>query len=207
MNYLYYEIKKLPVVIIDNYYSNQACQKIWQELCFLNNDPNKFKTPKDTGSAYTIADGEKVMLKDNLALGLDIVYLNRQVSSILTENRKIFSEEVMLKLEELHHFFKYVRLANKDSTLVNYYENSHYYKPHLDESTVTTLSFFYQQPRLFTGGDLIIENELKIECQYNRFVVFPSILMHEVESVSLSPDLAGENFGRYSITQLMATNV
>jgi hypothetical protein len=207
MKISYYEVKKLPVIVIDNFYGDDSCQQIWQELCFLNNNPDKFKTPENTGSAYDTVDGKKVMLKDNLALGLDIVYLDRRVSSILTENRKIFSEAMLLELEHLHYFFKFVRHANKDATLVNYYEDEHYYLPHRDDSTITTLTFFYQTPKSFTGGDLIIENELRIECLYNRFVIFPSILLHEVKAVSMPYELKGKNFGRYSITQLMSINV
>lgn len=207
MKTTYHEVKKLPVLIIDDYYSKDACERMWQELCFLNNSPNKFKTPDSTGSAYSMVEGEKVLLKDNLALGLDTVYLDRSVSSILNENRKTFTPEMMDVFDKYHYFFKYLRYANKDATLVNYYENSHYYKPHRDDATVTTLSFFYQQPKAFTGGNLIIENELEIECAYNRFVVFPSMLLHEVQKISIDTELVGKNFGRYSITQLMSINV
>lgn len=207
MKTTYYEVKKLPVLIIDDYYSADACDKIWQELCFLNNSSDKFKTPESTGSAYEMVQGEKVLLKNNLALGLDTVYLDRRVSSILTENRKTFSLEMMDFCEKYHYFFKYLRFANKDSTLVNYYENSHYYKSHRDDATVTTLSFFYQNPKSFSGGNLIIEGELEIECAYNRFIIFPSILLHEVQKISIDEELVGKNFGRYSITQLMSINV
>ena len=68
MKISYYEVKKLPVIVIDNFYGDDSCQQIWQELCFLNNNPDKFKTPENTGSAYDTVDGKKVMLKDNLAL-------------------------------------------------------------------------------------------------------------------------------------------
>ena len=207
MKTTYYEIKKLPVLIIDDYYSDDARDKIWQELCFLNNSAEKFKTPESTGSAFELVDGEKVLLKTNLALMLDTVYLDRRVSSILTENRKTFTLEMMDFLEKYHYFFKYLRFANKDATILNYYENSHYYKSHRDDATITTLSFFYQQPKSFIGGNLIIENELEIECLHNRFVIFPSILLHEVQEIKINENLVGENFGRYSITQLMSINV
>ena len=207
MKVSYYEVKQLPVIIIDDYYDKSACDKIWQELCFLNNDDGKFKGPAETGSATTTVDGKQILLKDNRAIGLDIVYLDRSMSSILKENRKVFSKEMLELLESHHTFFRYVHHANKDSTLVNYYENAHYYKSHMDDSTVTSLSFFYQQPRSFAGGELIIENELKIDCIYNRFVIFPSMLKHSVEEISMQDSLIGKNYGRYSITQLMSINI
>lgn len=207
MKTTYYEIKKLPVLIIDDYYSEDACNRIWQELCFLNNSPDKFLKPSNTGSAFDVVNGEKVLLKDNLALGLDTVYLDRRISSILTENRKTFTSEMMDFFDKYHYFFKYLRFANKDATLVNYYENSHYYKAHRDDATITTLSFFFKQPKAFTGGNLIIDGELEIECAYNRFVIFPSMLLHEVQEIKLDNELVGKNYGRFSITQLMSINV
>lgn len=207
MIFSYKEVKKLPVIIIDNYYSQTACDRIWQELCFLNNDSTKFKGPTQTGSAFNTIDGEKIYLKNNLALGLDVVYLDRSVSSILTENRKLFSTEIIDELEKFHYFFKFVRHANKDSTLVNYYEDSHYYDPHMDDSTITTLSWFYKKPKSFEGGQLVIEGELSIDCVYNRFVIFPSILSHAVTPIKVDTALQNQNFGRYSITQLMSINV
>jgi hypothetical protein len=205
MIFTYHEVKGLPIIIIDNYYDEVAADKIWQELCFLNNDSRKFETPEETGSAWLPnEDGEKMYLRKNLACQLDRTYRNRNASNILTENRKIFSLDLRLKLEDYHVYFRALDGITADGTIVNYYENADYYMPHTDVSVATVLTWFYKNPKSFTGGQLIIENELSIECLYNRTVIFPSMLKHAVEVTIVDSQLIGQNYGRYSITQLMS---
>ncbi len=208
MKIVYNEVKKLPVVYIDNFYDDDACEQIWQELCYFNCELDKFKSATYTNSAFEVVDGEKISLKDNSGLFLDDLYAqdDRNNSAILKSNRKVFSEQVMSNLVELHYFFNYIKCSTVDITLLNYYEESQYYLPHRDAATVTALSFFYQNPKSFSGGCLIIDNELRIECTYNRFVVFPSILLHEVTPVSMASEMRDKNFGRYSITQFIHNN-
>ena len=38
MIFSYYEVNKLPVMVIDRFYDKSAEEKIMQELLFLNND-------------------------------------------------------------------------------------------------------------------------------------------------------------------------
>lgn len=202
MIFNHYIIKDLPVVVIDNYYDKDAEEKIWREIQFYSND-DKMLLPEHTGSAFTKDDGgNKVYKKQNKGLYLDDVYSNRNVSDILRENRKLWYPEFTEKLIEIHTFFRYLNICNSDSTLLSYYEDSDYYHPHHDDSLVTTCTWFYKQPKRFNGGDLIIENELRVACEYNRTVIFPSILIHEVEKVELSSEDKNKNFGRYTLTQL-----
>jgi hypothetical protein len=208
MIFSYYEVKGLPVVIIDEYYSDNAARLIWQELCFLNSAPDKFLDPEDTGSAWTEnKDGGKNYLRKNKALPLDLVYSNRAISDILSANRKIFTKDIVDQLEKLHVYFRTLDGIGNDATLINYYENSDYYLPHVDMSCCTALTWFFKQPKSFTGGQLVIEEELKIECVYNRAVIFPSMLKHSVESTVVEPSLVGQNYGRYAITQLMSHKI
>ena len=202
MKFTYYEIKKLPIVQIDDYYDQSECSFIWNELCFLNNRPGKLDFPLDSGTA--IDPITKKSLKKNTAIFLDKIYgENRAISDILTENRKIFSENVMNELENLHSFFKYIKSTRHDTTLISYYENSDHYKPHRDEAVLTLITWFYKQPKVFTGGELIIEENLKIDCEYNRTVILPSIFLHEVLPISMKQEHLGINYGRYAITQFL----
>jgi hypothetical protein len=192
-------INSLPVVIIDNYYSDSAAKEIWKELEFYSTG-NKFLEPSETGGAK---DKDRKLLKQNSGIFLDSVYNDRQVSNILRENRKIWEPEMIDKLTKIHTFFRYLTARNVDNTLISYYENSDYYLPHMDAATITVLSWFYKKPKNFSGGSLNIENELTIDCEYNRTVIFPSILYHSVDTVTIDNKYKNKNFGRYTITQFI----
>jgi Rps23 Pro-64 3,4-dihydroxylase Tpa1-like proline 4-hydroxylase len=195
-----YTINSLPVVVIDNYYSDQAAEEIWKELEFYSRG-DKLLEPSKTGAA---TNKNKESLKKNGGLFLDEVYADRNVSNILTENRKLWESESIDKLTKIHTFFRYLSQCNRDTTLVSYYEDSDYYLPHLDTAVVTLVSWFYKKPKKFSGGSLTFEKELTIDCEYNRTVIFPSILSHAVDTVLIDEDYRNKNYGRYTITQLIS---
>jgi Rps23 Pro-64 3,4-dihydroxylase Tpa1-like proline 4-hydroxylase len=195
----FYSVDGLPIVVIDDFYSELECDFIWKELCFLNTPTKKLLCPEKTGTA-TAGDGK--ILKKNSGIFLDQLYLDRSFSNILNLNQKIFSLEKTLT--EKNVFFRYLKESNQDATLVQYYENSDYYKSHFDKSIITAISWFYQKPKSFVGGDLIIDNDLKIECKYNRLILFPSIVEHEVEEIKIGQNLLDQNFGRYSISHFIS---
>jgi hypothetical protein len=207
MIFTYHEIKKLPIVVIDQFYSADACDRIWHELCFLNNGLPKLNSPQDTGSAWEVENDKKIYLKQNKGIFLDEVYSNRKVSDILIETDKIFSKEVVEKLIEQHLFFKYIKDSTANKTLMSYYEDSDQYLPHGDVASVTAVSWFFKKPKAFVGGDLIIEHELTVDCFHNRMIVFPSILLHSVTPVKIEKEFSGRNFGRYAISKFISSNV
>jgi Rps23 Pro-64 3,4-dihydroxylase Tpa1-like proline 4-hydroxylase len=203
-----FEISGLPVLIIDNFYDDEDCDKIWKELCFLNSNDDKLKGPEETGSALRKSD--MMPLKKNRGRFLEKIYYHREMSDILTCNRKIFSEEFVKKITERHYFFDYISESTCDSTLVQYYENDDYYDFHKDSSTITCLSWFFDQPKKFSGGNLILQNvsgnDLEIECTYNRTVIIPSIISHQVTKTTLDENLIGKNCGRYAIAQFITSS-
>lgn len=203
MKFSFFEVASFPVAVIDDFYENTAYEKIWQELTFLNNDIGKLLPPEKTWSAAEKHNDEILYLKKNKSIGLDSIYNDRSISNILTENRKIFKKEVTEVLEEHHLFFRYINDSVVDATLVNYYEDKNYYLPHKDSSVVTVVTFFYKNPKSFSGGDLILENKLKIECLNNRSIFFPSVLYHEVDEIKMKKLIEGQNLGRFSTTQLL----
>jgi hypothetical protein len=202
MKHEMYRVKNLPVITIDNYYSERVCEKVWQELCFLNNEPEKLMSPQNTGSAFTTNENnQKIFFKKNKGIFLDEVYIDRSISNILVANRKIFDDAE--KLIDIDIFFRYIKESTKDKTLVQYYEDSDYYEYHSDIAVITAITWFYKTPKTFTGGELIFEDGPSIECNFNRTVIFPSILRHSVNQTCVPNNLVGKNFGRYSITQLI----
>jgi hypothetical protein len=191
--------KNLPVAIIDNFYSNEELKLIYQELFFLNNELSKMYPPSMTGGAQE-DNGE--YLKNNIGISLDCAYSDRNISNILTLNRKLFHPDFIKSLEQSHIFFRYLRESNSDKTKVHYFGNGSYYKNHRDGFVLTALSWFYKKPKKFLGGDLIIEN-IKIDCIENRMVIFPSILDHEVLIVKMKEEDEDQKNGRYCITQFI----
>lgn len=210
MIFSYHEVNKIPVMVIDRYYDKTAEEKIMQELLFLNNDPRKLKDPPESGSAWDpdeSAPGGKKYLKSNKAHSLDDVYLDRNASNILVENRKLFSSEITDELSKAHPIFRYVKYVNQDATLISYYEDEDYYLPHRDDATITAITWFYQSPKSFVGGDLILEESLEIECKSNRCVIFPSITLHSVNKIEMDQNKRGINHGRFSITQFLSYHI
>ena len=209
MIFSYYEVNKLPVIVIDKFYDDIAKQKIMEELFFLNNDHRKLLSPADTGSAWEpdddAVDGKKY-LKRNKGISLDNIYSDRNVSNILSENRKLFSPAVTEECANYHPLFRYLGAISKDATLVSYYEDSDYYAPHMDNAALSAITWFHTTPKLFAGGDLIIENELQIECISNRCVIIPSIAMHAVNEIKLDNN-SGKNCGRFAISQFCSFEI
>lgn len=207
MNFKFFEHLNLPIAVIDNFYDDSTCQKIWQELCFLNNDSDKLLPPSQTGSAYDMVDGEKVFKKQNRGIFLDHIYTNRSISNILTANRKTFSSSIIDKLTNIHCFFQYLGGTNFDKTLVQYYENEDYYDYHKDQSLITTIYWTYKLPKKFVGGNFQFENGPNIECINNRMIIFPSILNHSVEKTFLDAKFKNQNYGRFSISQFTTITI
>lgn len=198
----YYEASQLPIVVIDNFYNDQEYRKIWKELNFLLSDKNRLHDPAQTGSAYDVDErGNYIYKKQNKAVFLDELYNDRTMSFILNANRKVFQSDIQKTLRECHKIFEYLALTNMDNTLISYYENSDFYDYHFDTSVFTFITWFYQKPKAFTGGELSIEGENRIDCLDNRLVIFPSILHHKVEQISLSEQTDFDIPGRITMSQ------
>lgn len=188
-----------PYLKIENLYSIEELELIAQELDFLTY-PDKLENPLSTGTAK---DSENNPLKENRGLFLDDLYSKRCISNILKVNRKIFQLEYLESFSDLCFGYQSIKRCNHDTTLINYYENGGYYKPHKDESLYTAVTWFFREPRLFEGGNFYFSdyNE-KIEIQHNMAVIFPSFVKHSVEEVKMQSDLP-KGYGRYSMSQFI----
>lgn len=205
MQFKFYEHMKLPIVVVDNFYDENLCKKIWQELCFLNNDSEKLKGPGETASATDPETNE--FLKKNKGIFLDAVYRDRSMSSILTANRKIFDKSFIEKLIQYHYIYRYFELSNVDTTLLQYYEDNDYYEYHHDIAIFTVIYWMYNEPKKFIGGNFEFQNGPIIECLNNRLLIFPSPMMHQVTKTQIDPKIKCLNFGRFSITQFVSINM
>lgn len=193
----------IPIIVIDNFYDDSELKLIWEELELFTYS-HKLLPPSQTGSA--ISEWTKKPEKRNGGLVLDDVWANRrELSNILTVNRKIFKNNMEILRKGSSWFFRIFQCSN-DWTYLSYYEDRDHYPMHDDNSSVTVLSWFYKEPKRFRGGDLIVqdsEDRMKIEVLNNRTVIFPSGLKHSVERVSMDSCYANQKLGRYCLTQFL----
>lgn len=189
---------KIPYVVIDDFYTEEELTKIWIELEYLT--PNLLSVD-ETNAAHD----NGVLKTSKRGAFLDQIYGDRRnFSHILTLNRKQFSADVMEELENYHPWFRYLSISDHDSTLLSYYEASDYYKAHRDSAMLTTLHWFYKEPKSFEGGDLMLEHDSLIECRNNRVVYIPSVADHEVIPISMKDEDKDKGLGRYCISTFIS---
>jgi hypothetical protein len=188
-----------PFLEIENMYNENELILIWQELDFLTH-PIKLHPPEETGTAKN-KDG--IILKNNVGLFLDKIYAERKISNILFVNRKLFTPEITDSFSDLSFGYQEIKHTNEDRTLISYYENNSYYKPHIDNAIYTAITWFFNEPKCFTGGDFYFSDyDHKIKIKDNMTIIFPSFVKHSVDDVSMNQNLPIGN-GRYSMSQFI----
>jgi len=182
--------------IIEDFYSPEEQTAIWEELNGLLNN-NALLDPSNTGSAVDI---NKNLIKNNKALWLDAHYTSRQDSKILQINRKIFDKEFAEDLVSHNPLFRYLQSCNYDSTMISYYETGHYYKSHVDLAVFTVLTYFFKEPKKFTGGDFkLVDFDITITPKNNMVVIIPSCYLHKVTDVTIEE----QGYGRFCMSQFI----
>jgi Rps23 Pro-64 3,4-dihydroxylase Tpa1-like proline 4-hydroxylase len=189
--------KKFPYLKVRNFFNPEELRLVWQELDFLTHF-DKMNPPSQTGQ-------KDPHMKNNVGVFLEQVYVDRKYSNILRLNRKLFSDVIISSYESLHYTHRYLGACNSDSTLVSYYENSGYYKSHMDLSVVTSIIWLYKEPKRFEGGDLIFTNfEETVNVENNMMIMFPSCVHHEVTSIEMPIDVVPyTGYGRYALTNFV----
>ena len=193
---IFYE--KFPYMVVDDYYSEEELRLIWEELDFLSY-PHKLKRATKERGGATGNTGQ--LLKKNFHRYIDRIYSERELSNILTVNRKLFDDDYKILRQHPHWFFQNV-VFNKDYTQVGYYENNDHYGEHRDSASVTALTWLYKEPKKFIGGDLFLSSDkIKIDCVNNRTLIFPSMITHSVNEIHMNEEKPSRGHGRYVITQ------
>jgi Rps23 Pro-64 3,4-dihydroxylase Tpa1-like proline 4-hydroxylase len=189
----------LPVAIVDNFYTDLELKRI-MNFCAMSNPYSWFRDPNKNGGAKDDNGKDK---KNSYALCVDDWYtpVGRKFCDLFIVNRKLWDKKFTDKLEKSHKLFSTIKAVNRDTTFLNYYEDKNSYDFHTDTAVFTVLTFFFKKPKKFSGGELLIEKDIKIDCENNRMVIFPSILDHKVETVNIKTK--AKLHGRFSMTQFL----
>ena len=185
-----------PYIVIDNYYTKDEYNLIWEEIKFLCYD---HKLVKAEGSAHI--NGKP--LKNNSVKYLDSLYNNRSISSILKINRKLFRNSYEILRNHPSWFFQKIK-GTYDKTALSYYEHGEEYKSHYDEFSLTALWWTCKKPKRFDGGNFIFSDyDETVEFKDNRMVIFPSIIMHKVTKVTMQEQYLNQKYGRICLSQFL----
>jgi Rps23 Pro-64 3,4-dihydroxylase Tpa1-like proline 4-hydroxylase len=189
-----------PFLEIENMYDEVQLKLIWQELEFLN-QLDKLESPEKTGSA----EQEGKILKKNSGLYLDNLYKTRNISNILTFNKNLFASHILEEFSSLCFLYENIKHTNDDTTLISYYDNGGYYKPHQDHALYTAITWFFKEPKKFSGGDFYFSNyNYKLEIKNNKTILFPSVITHSVDEVIMNDESDfGQGYGRYAMSQFL----
>ena len=184
-----------PHLIFNNFYNEEELNLIWEELNFYTK-PNKLFEAKDFGGV--------VGKTNSHAIELDSVYLSkyRPLSNILTVNRKLFDNDVLESFAKVHECCEMATNCNTDTTKVRYYHDKEYYEPHTDMAyQFLSFSYFYREPKKFTGGELIFpKHDYEYSCENNSMIIFPGWVEHGVKEVSIDNSDYYDGQGRYCIS-------
>jgi hypothetical protein len=190
INYVYKN--RIEYLLVDDFYSQQELEEIKQELL----DIKRFaSSPAKTKSALY---ENKLPKKHGNGVFLDDLYRDqREISSILTYNRKLFCNEFASECEKFSPNFKHISACNEDYTLVNYYGNNNFYDSHTDRSVLTAISFF--KIGKFDGGEFCLPemNEV-IPFKENSLIIFAGCIDHKA-----NPIQAQDGNYRVSIAQFL----
>jgi len=186
---------KFNFVVFENIFNEEELGKIWIEVTFLS-DFNKLKNEQQLGSAY---EGNK-LLKKGYGIWLDEMYTNRHTSNYLRLYKKPFSCEEMDDYFKQDYTLNLFRNTNRDNTLINYYADSNYYEPHLDNACYSYVFWLFREPRMFTGGEFYFPDiDCELSAASNCGVLFPSWAKHGVKQIENNVD--GTEFaGRFSFS-------
>ena len=186
-------------VVIDNWYNPLEYQHAFEECKFIS---NYSYSPEDSGTAL---DDSGIILKQNSARFISSFFSNFFDSHIAQYSQKLYHESLVHELLKIDPLYEYLGMINAGDSLVSYYEDSDYYKAHRDVAIITQLTWLYEEPKAFKGGNLIlkdINNNIvkEIECIPNRSIIFPSYMLHEVTNISMEKDNIGKKKGRFTIS-------
>ena len=192
-------VEPFPLMVVHNYYNELELNLIWEELNFYTK-PGKLVEAKDYGGVVGHTNAKAIVLDKIYKNDSEVDY--RNISNILTVNRKLFNSGVLDKFSELHGCCSIATKTNWDTTKVRYYHNEEYYDPHTDSSIhFLAFSHFYKEPKRFKGGDLEFPSyDFKLPCENNSIVIFPGWVEHGVRKVKIEDSDYYDGYGRYAIT-------
>jgi prolyl 4-hydroxylase len=152
---------------------------------------NYFKSFLNPPNIEESATKNNTLLKNNLSIFLDKnnIKPTPPIQNIIN-NLLISSLRANNKTHSLWQGMLYALLLSEEyriNNLISYYNKSNsYYKPHYDASKITSLFWFQNGDKNFTGGDFVLPDyNIKIPFKDNSGIIFPSWIRHQVTPLNI----------------------
>ena len=188
-----------PFIVIDNWYTPGEEIAVWKELDFISCAPRHTHKKAENTIVATDVDGNA---KSNaFRFYLSSFYNEDVISPIMNTMYKQRSPEFHNIIADILPQSRSYFSCNGDSSMISYYEDKQFYRPHHDTFSWTCLIWMVREPRKFTGGDFILnEPEVEIKLKNCLMVMFPCQFLHEVTPVVMKEKTDKMGYGRYTIT-------
>ncbi len=192
-----------PYLIVKNWYTPFEYELIWKELDLLS-DFNKLDFSGDYGAKFSNPDNSFTPLSNHKHLYLKNVFKHEHMSNIRLVTKKLFASGILSLYGKLDRYAKTAQIMQQTDLKIGYYENQNSYAAHADGYNFTCISYFYKEPRKFTGGSLkFIEDNFEYDCDNNSLIIFPSHIKHQVDPISFFGDPLKKE-GRFYISQFLS---
>ena len=181
----------MPHVLLEDFYPEEYVPIILEDFKSLDKY-EQLMGPDKSGSAVA-ADGSPK--KKNRAVFLPNIGSTVQKLTI----HPLFQKEFFDQIDCDWWKMAWGKLRKFDF-LMSRYDDGDKYDMHFDKSFFTVLIWLYDEPKSFTGGDLIFNDfDVTVECKNNTGVIFFGPWHHQVTEVK------GE--GRFTLTMFVNTGV
>lgn len=174
-----------PVLCIDNFLTPMEAHLLFQEW---NSLLYKKATIFDEGQQKVVKN-----FRDN-----DVSDLRQNSTTMILIKSKIWNEECKALWHKDYTIFDIINYSTYQEGMLSRYGNGAFYNKHQDTRwdrmtyrLVTLVYYLCKEPKQFGGGSLILwdgSNTLSIEPRFNRAVLFPCFVLHEVEKVTMESE-------------------
>jgi hypothetical protein len=188
--------KDFGYLYIEDLYTKNELESIKTEIkhlsWVLDNVPNAGHLRQDIAGRN--ADGSTKMTGTGILI--DHTYSNRDYSSILNYNRKVFNEEISDVFMKTHPANTAYKNITKDYTMLNKYSHNNENMPHQDNCSFSIVTFLTLEKKSIKGGDFVFTDyKERFKFKDNSCVIFPSWVMHHATK------LKSQDVCRYSLAQ------
>lgn len=175
-----------PVVLIRNLYTDEELSAMMEELNSIGK-LNLLRPGSRTGSAVGGSMGDEGNIKVNFGLWFGEIFPPGKSAVDSIVRNRVFDFALEKALCDIHYIYKYMPAATRVNNKLSYYTNNNDYSTHTDECLLTCLTYLWNQPKQFTGGDLVFpEHGYTYTPEFGDVLIFPSIVVHAVTSVHVT---------------------